>query len=230
MSSIIYNNTPPGNVKVEGGFDFWSELANDENETTITDDYCLLTQEPLTLNYITMPCGHKYNYIPICKEISNMKDPKTHYYNPGIKLLRTQIFCPYCRKIFDQLLPKIPLTDFVPAKYVCSSTNCIDHRECKYVFQSGKRKGQCCAKKTAFDTEHGTFCSHHACVKQKVKSKASTKTKIILDDEGKKIWKKFNIADLKGILKTNSLPVSGTKAVLITRLIKANIALDLSDK
>lgn len=230
MTSIIYNNTHPTNVEVEGGFDFWSELANDELESTVTDNHCLLTQEPLTLNYITMPCGHKYNYIPICKEISNMKSPKTHYFNPGIKLARNQTFCPYCRAVFDQLLPRIPMTDFVPSKYVCSSSNYIDHRECQYVFQSGKCKGHCCAKKNAFDTKHGSFCNQHACMKKKANGKPTTKTNIILDDEGKKIWKKFNIAELKCILKTNSLPVSGTKAVLINRFINANIGLDLSDK
>jgi hypothetical protein len=225
MTSII-NNTPLTNVNVEGGFDFWSELANDEHDTTVTDDHCLLTQESLTLNYITMPCGHKYNYIPICKEISNIKAPRDHNYSYGVKLDIKQSFCPYCRKSFDKLLPKIPCIDYVPDKFVCSSTNYIDHRECQYVFHSGKRKGQCCAKKNAFDTKHGAFCSQHACMKQKSK----TTTKIILDDEGNKVWKKFNISKLKDILKTNSLPVSGNKAVLITRLIKAKINLDLSDK
>jgi hypothetical protein len=230
MTTIIYNNKNPTNVEVEGGFDFWSELANDEAETTLTDNHCLLTQEPLTLNYITMPCGHKYNYIPICKEISNMKSPKTHHYNPGIKLARHQTICPYCRAVFDQLLPKIPMTDFVPAKYVCSSTNCIGHRDCQYVFQTGKRKGQSCTKKNAYDTQLGAFCNQHASMKKKAKSKPTTKTKIILDDEGKKIGKLFNIAELKCILKTNNLPVSGTKVVLITRLMQAKIGLDLSDK
>ena len=228
MTSNVYHSAPTTNIKVEGGFDFWSELANDEPEAPVTDDHCLLTQEPLTLNYITMPCGHKYNYVAICKEISNMKSPKTYYYNSGIKLARNQTFCPYCRKIFNQLLPKIPWTDFVPAKYVCSSTNHIEHRTCQYVFQSGKRKGECCGKKNAFDTKDGSFCSQHACSKKKSKAKTK-KITITLDEEGKKIWKKYKVNELKDLLRSNSLPVSGTKAILITRLMKSNVKLDLSD-
>jgi len=226
MTSNIYKSTPTTNVEVEDGFDFWSELANDEPNSPVTDDCCLLTQEPLTFNYITMPCGHKYNYVAICKEISNMKLPNT-YYKPGIKLARNQTFCPYCRKIFNQLLPKIPCVDFVPAMHVCSSTNHIEHRTCQYVFQSGKRIGQCCGKKNAVDTKIGAFCSQHTCSKKKSTGKANII--IALDEEGKKIWRKFNVGELKDILRSNSLPVSGTKAVLITRLMKNDIYLDISN-
>lgn len=231
MTLNVYNSAPTTNIKVEGGFDFWSELSNDEPNSLVTDDYCLLTQEPLSLNYITMPCGHKYNYIAICKELSNMKAPKTYYYNNGVKLARNQIFCPYCRKIFNQLLPKIPCADFVPTKYVCSSINHIDHRTCQYIFQSGKRKGNYCGNKNAFDTNDGSFCSQHACSKKKcaTKTKAKNKSTITLDKEGKQIWKKYKVGDLKDILRSNSLPVTGSKVILITRLMKSNIKLDLSD-
>ena len=229
MPSNIYNGAFTTNVEVEDGFDFWSELANDEPGTPVTEDSCLLTQEPLGLNHITMPCGHKYNYVAICKEISNMKAPKTYYYNTGIKLARNQTFCPYCRKIFDQLLPKIPWSNFVPAKNVCSSTNYIDHRICQYVFQTGKRKGQCCGKKNAFDTKNGAFCSQHACSKKKSANNNTTTFEDEDEDKRKKIWKKFKVRELKDLLRTNSLPVSGTKAVLIARLLKSNVELGLSD-
>lgn len=220
-------NTPTSNVTVEGDFDFWAELAKAEN-IAMTDDCCLLTREPLTLNHITMPCGHKYNYIPICKEISALKWTAKSY-TGAVKLSRTQTICPYCRKVFDMLLPKIPVDGYVPGKYVCSSTNCMDHRECQYVFQSGKRKGQCCAKKSAFDTKHGPLCSQHACAKSKAK-KADSQSKIVLTDQGKKIWKKLKVAEIKDILRTNKLPVTGTKAVLISRIIEAGINIDITDK
>ena len=216
---------PTNNIKVEDDFDFWSELANDEPTSPVTDDYCLLTQEPLTLNYITMPCGHKYNYVAICKEISNMKAPKTYYYNNGVKLAKNQTFCPYCRNIFDQLLPKIPCMDFVPAKYVCSSTNHIEHRTCQYVFQSGKRKGECCCKKNAYDTNNGSFCLKHATSKKRYTTKPNDKSSVTLNKEGE-IWKKYKVAELKDILRSNNLPVSGTKAILITRLMESDVKPD----
>ena len=226
MSLNTKKATPTVNVTVEGGFDFWAELENDVPETK--EDICLLTQEPLTLNYITMPCGHKYNYVPICKEISAMKSPKTHYYNTGIRLNRSQTFCPYCRQVFNKLLPKIPWTDFTPDKHVCSSTNFIDHRVCEHIFKSGKRKGQACGKKNAFDSKFGCYCSQHACQHKTANKKKSVSKKTVVDlsDEGKLLYKKYKLVELKNILKTNNLPVSGTKAVLVSRLMQANIKLD----
>ena len=220
-----------GNVTVEGGFDFWSALEEDDNDTQATDNSCLLTQEPLELNYITMPCGHKYNYVPICKEIAAMKSPKTHYYNTGIKLTRMQTFCPYCRQVFNKLLPKIPWTNFTPEKHVCSSTNFIEHRTCDHVFKSGKRKGQKCGKKNAFDTKFGCYCSQHACMhktsSKSEKKKAKKKKSVIeLDEEGKIIYKKYKVSQLKEILRANKLHVSGVKSELVSRLMKANIKLD----
>lgn len=228
MTSNVDYSAPTDNIKVEDEFDFWSELANDEPITPVTDDCCLLTQEPLTLNFITMPCGHKYNYVAICKEISNMKSPKTYYYNNGVKLAKNQTLCPYCRNIFNQLLPKIPCMDFVPAKYVCSSTNHIEHRTCQYVFQSGKRKGECCGKKNAYDTNNGSFCLKHANSKKRCTTKPNDKSNVTLNKEGE-IWKNYKVTELKDILRSNNLPVSGTKAILITRLMESDVKLDISD-
>lgn len=232
MSLNTIKNTHTVNITVEGDFDFWSALKEEEeNDNKCNhDDSCLLTQEALGLNYITLPCGHKYNYIPICKEIASMKNTKHHYYNHGIKLMRGQTYCPYCRQVFNKLLPKIPSIDFTPEKYVCSSTNYIDHRSCKHVFQSGKRKGQCCGKKNAFDSQYGTFCSHHTCKHKAVKTAKTTTKKssksIELNDEGKKLWNKYKVVDLKNILRKNNLPLSGAKALLITRIMKANIIIE----
>tara|TARA_A200000113_G_C8817023_1_gene339194 strand:+ start:401 stop:1087 length:687 start_codon:yes stop_codon:yes gene_type:complete len=228
MSLNANKKSPSVNITVEGGFDFWAALEKEDKEIC-DDNICLLTQEPLTLNYITMPCGHKYNYVPICKEISAMKS-KTQYYTAGIKLMRGQTFCPYCRQVFNKLLPKIPWDNFTPDKYVCSSTNYIEHRTCQHIFQSGKRKGLCCGKKNAFDTEYGTYCSQHAYKHKPVSSTSIKKSKMKsvgdLDENGMKLWNKYKVIQLKDILRKHKLPVSGAKAILITRLLKANIELD----
>jgi hypothetical protein len=228
-----------GNIIVEGAFDFWSALKTEtqESQDQSNDNICLLTREPLKQNYVTMPCEHKYNYIPICREISAIKNPKpgsqkyNHgYISNGVKLHRNQVFCPYCRTVYNKLLPKIPeqYLDFVPDKYVTSSTNYISSRSCKYVFRSGKRKGQCCGKKNAFDTKNGTYCSQHVSASKKSTVKLN-KVPIVLSDEEKKISNKFKLSQLKQILKNSDLPVSGTKAVLITRGMKAGISFTLPD-
>lgn len=227
------------NIIVEGAFDFWSALESEpqESQDQSNDNICLLTREPLKPNYVTMPCEHKYNYIPICREISAIKNPNIGsqkynqgYISNGVKLLRNQIFCPYCRTVYNTLLPKIPeqYLDFVPDKYVTSSSNYISSRTCKYVFKSGKRKGQCCGKKNAFDTKNGTYCSQHDST-NKTSPVKLTKVPIVLSDEGKKISSNFKLSQLKQILKNADLPISGTKAVLITRGLKAGLSFTLPD-
>ena len=47
-----------------------------------------------------------------------------------------------------------------------------------------------------------------------------------LDENGMKLWNKYKVIQLKDILRKHKLPVSGAKAILITRLLKANIELD----
>ena len=83
--------------------------------------------------------------------------------------------------------------------------------------------------KNAFDTEYGTYCSQHA-YKQPVSStgikKSKKKSVGDLDENGMKLWNKYKVIQLKDILRKHKLPVSGAKAILITRLLKANIELD----
>ena len=110
------------NYVVEDEFDFWNELGK-KDEFVLDDSHCLLSKEPLGLNHITMPCGHKFNYISLCKEIASLKYP-CRTYTRTINLTREQICCPYCRKVFDKLLPKIPLYNLTLPKHVCSEVNC----------------------------------------------------------------------------------------------------------
>ena len=90
------------NIIVEDNFDFWKELNDDGDNKIVCENLCELTREPLTENYITLPCGHKFNYKPLCIEICTLKDPKnvksmTRY------LGSRRICCPYCRQVFNKL-------------------------------------------------------------------------------------------------------------------------------
>jgi len=68
--------------EVEGGLDFFNELKNitekkeDLPKTSLSlhiqdnnIDRCLITDELLRKDNITLKCGHKFNYVPLFKEV-----------------------------------------------------------------------------------------------------------------------------------------------------------------
>ena len=63
------------NYIIEGDIDFWNEL-NDDSEDVNKIEKCLLTNSPLSRNYIKLPCGHKFNYKPLYNEIIHSKISK----------------------------------------------------------------------------------------------------------------------------------------------------------
>ena len=83
---------------LEDNIDFYKELMlslnneNENNENTVTN-LCLITMEPLIDKYIELTCGHKFNYLPLFKEVYSYK--KREY---GDKLKNNEILCTYCRK------------------------------------------------------------------------------------------------------------------------------------
>lgn len=63
--------------EVEGDIDFFKELKNISNnagggvvvDTETTEKCCLLTDEKLRPDAVTLLCGHSFNYIPLYKEV-----------------------------------------------------------------------------------------------------------------------------------------------------------------
>jgi hypothetical protein len=96
---------------IEGSIDFFSELYKslDEEEnnfkTEKDEEMCLITNQPLTTNYITMKCGHKFNYLPLFKDIETHKKKFNNMESTSGKLGKNEIRCPYCRKRQNELLP-----------------------------------------------------------------------------------------------------------------------------
>ena len=92
---------------IEGNVDFYSEInINDEdnNDDNLNyDNICLITNEPLIDKYVTMECGHKFNYIPLYNDLIKQK----YFTNvmEECKLKINEIRCPYCRSISTQLIP-----------------------------------------------------------------------------------------------------------------------------
>ena len=66
MSEIIY--------EIQGGVDFFKELKQMKPSAatatvSATTERCLITDEKLQKDHITLKCGHKFNYIPLFKEV-----------------------------------------------------------------------------------------------------------------------------------------------------------------
>lgn len=93
---------------IEGGADFYAELYKSldiEEDLEEDKNTCLITNQPLTDKYVTMSCGHKFNYVAIYKDIVNHKQKFNGLEGGNGRLNTNQIRCPYCRKKQDTLLP-----------------------------------------------------------------------------------------------------------------------------
>jgi len=99
------------NYNIEGGIDFYSELYKllDVEESNFkTDDdknLCLITNQPLLNNFVEMCCGHKFNYIPLYKDLVNHKQKFNSMEGNVGRLNDNEIRCPYCRKKEKGVLP-----------------------------------------------------------------------------------------------------------------------------
>ena len=96
---------------IEGNIDFFNELYKSEillNETEDQSDLCLITGEPLIEKFVTLKCGHKFNYIPLYKDILNHKKKFNNLEGNIGHLTPNQIRCPYCRFKQDDVLPYYP--------------------------------------------------------------------------------------------------------------------------
>ena len=133
------------NYILEDNINFQEELLKalcDETPTN-NNNICLITRVPLEKYNIKLSCGHTYNYDPLFKEIIKQKK--------GINRLETQILfpsqikCPYCRTIQNNILPYRHGDEKHyginwPQKWGLYSKKCIS------VLKSGKRKNKPCNK------------------------------------------------------------------------------------
>ena len=131
---------------------FYEELfkqLSSENEI-INDNLCLITNQPLQDDFVTLECKHKFNYKPIFQEIYRQKYKEFKYEINRVG--KNELKCPYCRNIQKTLLPP-------PKEYLKSKNNdlliygvnsplkwCMTTHNCKYIYKSGKNKDKCCNK------------------------------------------------------------------------------------
>lgn len=124
-------------------FDDIFTLMNENNDVNNDKKTCLISQEPLLDEHITLECGHKFNYLDILTEVIEQKQNKNKCETQRLKL--SQLKCPYCRNIQNKLLPQRECDEKIygvnsPSKY-CMYTN-----KCIHIFLRGARKGLECLK------------------------------------------------------------------------------------
>ena len=135
--------------------------AVSEKSEIVNEDICFITNEKLEENYIKLPCNHTFNYIALYNELINQKNNWTKVKNishlESHKLRAYQMKCPYCRRIYDGILPYVNIEGVKRMKYVNTpNSKCIKLNTCSYVFKKGKRKEQKCGKNCIND-----YCEWH---------------------------------------------------------------------
>jgi len=96
---------------IEGNIKFFDELYKSlENEDSKDDienyeEKCLISNEPLTDKYVSLNCGHKFNYIPLYNDIINHKTKFNYMETSSRRSTTNEIRCPYCRKKHQGVLP-----------------------------------------------------------------------------------------------------------------------------
>ena len=113
-SNIVISSSPPSNDEI----------------------ICLISKEKLHPNHITLKCNHKFNYMPIYKEVLYQKTKSNTMYEVT-KLQPYQIKCPYCRTITNKLLPFIPYPSVKLAKNIHSAgSDCLSTKKCSYIIKT----------------------------------------------------------------------------------------------
>jgi hypothetical protein len=154
-------------------FDFFAQLKNmsshseEAGENENQDNCCLLTKEPLKNIHIVLECGHKFNYVPLYREVIAQKTiglSSTGYYTSH-SLRRNEIKCPYCRNVQDKLLPYLEFDGVTkmfnvnhPAKMSMTSQPCMYSAN----LNSKKSKKNASCKDCAVEYCNGIYvCKKH---------------------------------------------------------------------
>lgn len=219
------------NYIIENNIDFFNELNKEllqesNKELEDNDNMCLLTHQQLEDSPITLECGHKFNYLPLYYEICNQKNDN---YLETTFLKINQIKCPYCRSVTNKLLPYIKHKDVVYKRGVnCPLKYCMKLYSCEWV-KHGKNGCKVLCNKDAFKSEYGTYCSTHQnyCktkeIKKEIKQEQNKFIESTWTEEHEKLSKKYNVSQLKQILRDNKekckFVISGNKKEIIHRII-----------
>lgn len=217
------------NYEIEDKLDFYNLLNNSSQDLTSdisNNNICLITYEKLTDNSITLLCNHSFNYYPLYREIYNQKKNFNKYFDIN-KLKINEFTCPYCRNININLIPYIPYKNVKKTSGVNYPENlCMKNKHnCCWVFKSGQNKDSIC-NINSYILEGKNYCyTHHNKINKNKNNDISNEIQDSWDIKYDEYIKKYNVAQLKQILRENKLLIGGNKKQLIIRIIKNNIIL-----
>ena len=189
------------NVKV------FLNYLHENNESYENYEKCLISDELLDTNYITLECKHKFNYLELYNEIVEQKTKKIL---DNSKLKLNEMKCPYCRTITKNILPYFKYYNTKIIKGVNHPPDLsIKLNECQYI----EKNSELC-RKNACTTKFGVLCNNH--VKYNIKEEEILNN-ISLDVLN--LYKKKTIQDLKKELRQHNIKLCGKKEDLINRLL-----------
>ena len=178
---------------------FSEELKEDNKEIKEEnkEELCLISNEPLTKYCITLPCNHKFNYLPLlyaCVENSQLH----------CNYIKGRLKCPYCKQVnYNMVLPYNPLLEKSKHRYVnYPQKNIVNAKnKCSYTYKSGKNKGNACGESCYWD-----YCHKHLKSLDTTKKKAKPAidyATIDLKTIGTDDLKKITVPNLRQLAKIN---------------------------
>ena len=163
-----------------------------DSDTDNDDDTCLITQDKInSFNKITLPCNHTFDYKNLITELYNQKFyfykiDKTNISSKSIK-------CPYCRTIYDNLLPYYEIDNLKKINGInYPNKDSMKLFECSWKYKSGKNKGFNCSC-SANKYKIGNYCEkHYNYIKKKEKEESNYKKCSYIFKTGKNKGKTCN--------------------------------------
>ena len=142
----------------EYNFNFKMEL-NKIDDCDDAKELCLISGMALTKSHIALTCNHKFNYNQIFDDI--IKQKKIRRFNNN-DLEINQFRCPYCRALYNEILPYILTERKEKINGVNSPSSCrMKHNVmCEWVGLKGSNKGFKCKNDANYIGEK-SYCSNH---------------------------------------------------------------------
>jgi hypothetical protein len=120
---------------IEDSISFFDELEKEVVPTT-DEKICCISHLPLEEDFVTLECGHTYNYVYLFHELYNKRF--NTYFSALPKNLVIRLRCPYCRTTQKTVIPYSEKRKFGKI-YGINDLNCEDYKnvwKCKYVKKS----------------------------------------------------------------------------------------------
>jgi len=206
------------NYIIEDNLDFKAAMENDSvEENTI----CLISQQPLTKSHIQLPCKHAFNYKPLYKEFYIQKTVRNMYETVRLKI--NELKCPYCRSVSEQLLPYLPSEEPERKNGVNSPTKyCMPYTlVCEW---STPNKDKVCAKPACY-IDSVSYCKTHYLKTHKAPKETSPKLTIEWTSVMTTFSKNKTLLEMKGILRSHKIKLSGNKKELVERIFMNKLVL-----